>query len=398
MKALRVPELPAGNWLYEMKFDGYRALAFKAGREVRLVSRNNKDFGDDYPLLLDALKSLRAKNFLIDGEIAALDSEGRSSFQLLQSYGIRKNIPLVCYAFDLLSLEGTDVRDEPLLGRRRLLAQLLKNAPANIRFSEELQGTKEALLEIAHKFGLEGLVAKRLDSSYEPGRRSGAWVKVKITQQQEFVVGGYTPPEGSRMYFGSLLVGYYGPDGLLFAGRVGTGFSERVLAALYDGMQKIKRAACPFVNLPEKRRGRFGQGITPAMMKRCVWVEPVLVAQIKFTEWTLDDQLRQPVFLGLRSDKDRKRSFGNREPIGRVASCQTVAFTNTLNRVTSSGHDLVPHPARLVSALPVCRRPRSIGGPSGCPVHEIDGDMGKREVAAKSARRRHPSHPGQNRT
>jgi bifunctional non-homologous end joining protein LigD len=130
-------------------------------------------------------------------------------------------------------LEGTDVRDQSLFERRKLLAKLLKNAPANIRFSEELQGTRKALLEIAHKFGLEGLIAKRPDSHYEPGRRSGAWVKVKITQQQEFVIGGYTPPEGSRMNFGSLLMGYYGPEGLLFAGRVGTGFSERALAALY---------------------------------------------------------------------------------------------------------------------------------------------------------------------
>lgn len=115
-----------------------------------------------------------------------------------------------------------------------------------------------------------------------------------------------TPPEGSRMYFGSLLVGYYGPEGLLFAGGVGTGFSEKALAALYEGMQKIKRLACPFVNLPEKRRGRFSHGITPTIMKRCVWVEPVLVALIKFTEWTSDNQLRQPVFLGLRTDKQAK--------------------------------------------------------------------------------------------
>jgi bifunctional non-homologous end joining protein LigD len=302
MKALRVSELPSGEWLYEMKFDGYRALAFKAGKEVRLVSRNKIDFSNDYPQLLEALKSLRAKNFIIDGEIAALDENGKSSFQLLQSYGIRKNIPLIYYAFDLLSLEETDVRDKALLERRKLLAKLLKNAPANIRFSEQLQGTREELLELAHKFGLEGLVAKRQDSHYEPGRRSGVWVKFKLTQQQEFVIGGYTPPEGSRKYFGSLLVGYYGSEGLLFAGRVGTGFSERALAALYDGMQKIKRATCPFVNLPQKRRGRFGQGITPAMMKRCVWVEPVLVAQVKFT----DDQIRQPVFLGLRTDKKAK--------------------------------------------------------------------------------------------
>jgi bifunctional non-homologous end joining protein LigD len=128
-------------------------------------------------------------------------------------------------------------------------------------------------------------------------------VKVKLTQEQEFVIGGYTPPERSRKYFGALLVGYYGQDRLLFAGRVGTGFSERALATLYEGLQQINRTTWPFVNLPEKSPGRWRMGITPAVMKRCTWVEPLLVAQIKFTEWTSDDQLRQPVFLGLRTDK-----------------------------------------------------------------------------------------------
>jgi bifunctional non-homologous end joining protein LigD len=243
---------------------------------------------------------------MIDGEIAALDDQGRASFQLLQSYGKAKKIPLVYYAFDLLFLDGTDLRARPLIERRKLLATLLKKAPPNIRFSEELQGTREQLLQLARQFKLEGLVAKRPDSLYEAGRRSGAWVKVKLTRQQEFVIGGYTPPEGSRKYFGALLVGYQGPDGLQFAGRVGTGFSERALATLYEGLQKIKRPTCPFVNLPEKAPGRWRQGITPAVMKRCHWVEPVLVAQIKFTEWTSDDQLRQPVFLGLRTDKQAK--------------------------------------------------------------------------------------------
>jgi bifunctional non-homologous end joining protein LigD len=243
---------------------------------------------------------------VIDGEIAALDPNGKTSFQLLQSYGSGKRTPLVYYAFDLLLLEGTDLRSRPLVERRQLLAKVLKKAPDNIRFSEELQGTREELLQVARQFQLEGLIAKRPESVYESGRRSGAWLKVKLTQQQEFVIGGYTPPEGSRMYFGSLLVGYYGPEGLLFAGRVGTGFSEKALEPLYEGMQKIKRATCPFVNLPEKRRGRWGQRITPAVMQRCEWVEPVLVAQVKFTEWTSDDQLRQPVFLGLRTDKMAK--------------------------------------------------------------------------------------------
>jgi bifunctional non-homologous end joining protein LigD len=195
------------------------------------------------------------------------------------------------------------LRAQPLIERRKLLAKLLRTAPDNTRFSEELQGSREELLQLARQFQLEGLIAKRPDSRYEPARRSGACVKVKLTQAQEFVIGGYTPPEGGRKYFGALLVGYYGPAGLLFAGRVGTGFSERVLVELYGGLQRIRRETCPFVNLPEKRPGRWGRGITPAVMKRCVWVEPVLVAQVKFTEWTSDDQLRQPVFLGLRTDK-----------------------------------------------------------------------------------------------
>jgi len=306
MKALPVTDLPVGDWLYELKFDGYRALAFKAGREVRLISRNRTNFDNDYPQLIDALKSLTAKQATIDGEIAALDNQGRASFQLLQSYGKAKKTPLVYYAFDLLFLDGTDLRARPLTERRKQLARLLKKASPNIRFSEELHGTRDELLEVARQFQLEGLIAKRPDSLYEAGRRSGAWVKVKLTQQQEFVIGGYTPPEGSRKYFGALLVGYYDSDGLLFAGRVGTGFSEKALEHLYDGLQKIKRLTCPFVNLPEKTPGRWRQGITAAVMKRCTWIEPVLVAQIKFTEWTSDDQLRQPVFLGLRSDKQAK--------------------------------------------------------------------------------------------
>jgi bifunctional non-homologous end joining protein LigD len=306
MNALRVHDLPDGNWIYEVKFDGYRALAFKADKEVRFVSRNRTVFNNDYPELVDALKLLTAKSAIVDGEITALDQNGKSSFQLLQSYGKTKQTPLVYYAFDLLFLDGTDLRSRPLGERRKLLAKLLRQALDNIRFSENLRGTGDEVLRVARQFGLEGLVAKRPDSCYESGRRSGAWVKVKLTQQQEFVIGAYTLPEGGRQYFGALLVGYHGPGGLLFAGRVGTGFSERILAELYGGLQRIKRAACPFINLPEKRPGRWGLGITQAVMKRCQWVEPVLVAQIKFTEWTLDNQLRQPVFLGLRADKQAK--------------------------------------------------------------------------------------------
>jgi bifunctional non-homologous end joining protein LigD len=305
MKALPVEKLPEGDWLYEVKHDGYRALAFKDGKDVRLVSRNKKAF--DYPQLLNALKLLPADRVILDGEIVALDEKGRSSFQLLQDYKrSEQRVPLVYYVFDLLFVDGKDLRKEPLSARRKLLADILKKAPPNIRLSEGLQASKEDLLRVAQEFGLEGLVAKRLNSIYESGRRTGAWVKFKITKSQEFVVGGYTLPEGGRKYFGSLLVGYQGPEGLLFAGRVGTGFSDKALANLYAKFQKIRASSCPFVNLPEKSRGRWGQGISPAVMKRCQWVKPVLVAQIKFTEWTLDNQLRQPIFLGLRTDKDPK--------------------------------------------------------------------------------------------
>jgi len=220
---------------------------------TRSLERNRKSFNDDYPVLIDSLsKSLKTKSFTIDGEITALDKNGRSSFQLLQGYGKAKRTPLVYYAFDLLSLDSADLRSRPLTQRRKLLAKLLRKAPENIKFSEELTGTNEELLRAAKEFELEGLIAKRPDSVYEPGRRSGAWVKIKLTRAQEFVIGGYTPPEGGRKYFRALLVGYYGPEGLLFAGRVGTGFSERALETLYDGLQKIRRnlALLAWLNSP----------------------------------------------------------------------------------------------------------------------------------------------------
>ena len=180
-----------------------------------------------------------------------------------------QRVPLIYSVFDLLFLDGKDLRKEPLSARRQMLAKLLEKTPENIRLSDELRGSKDDLLRVAQQFGLEGLVAKRLNSVYESGWRSGAWVKVKLTRVQEFVIGGYTLPEGSRKYFGSLLVGCYGPDGLLFAGRVGTGFSEKVLASIDAQLQKLRCASCPFINLPEKTRGRWGLGITPAVMKRC---------------------------------------------------------------------------------------------------------------------------------
>src|SRR6516225_7911586 len=244
----------------KIKHDGYRALAFKDGKDVRLISRNKKAF--DYPQLLDALKKLPAERVILDGEIAALDEKGRSSFQLLQLFKSSGGVPLIYYVFDLLFLDGKDLRKEPLSARRKMLADLPKNPPEHIRLSDELRGTKDELLRVAQEFGLEGLVAKKKSSVYESGRRSGAWVKLKITKSQEFVIGGYTLPEGSRSHFGSLLVGYQSPEGLMLAGRIGTGFSDKVLASLYTKFQKLKVPSSPFVNLPEKSQGKWGLGIT----------------------------------------------------------------------------------------------------------------------------------------
>jgi len=186
MKALPVDKLPEGDWLFEVKHDGYRALALKDGKDVRLVSRNKKAF--DYKQLLDALKLLPTDRVILDGEIAALDEKSRSSFQLLQLFKKSGDVPLVYYVFDLLFLDGKDRGNQPLSARRKLLAKLLVKAPENIRFSDELRGSKDELVRVAKEFGLEGLVAKRPSSIHESGQRSGAWVRFKITNSQEFAL------------------------------------------------------------------------------------------------------------------------------------------------------------------------------------------------------------------
>jgi bifunctional non-homologous end joining protein LigD len=305
MKAKLVVSIPAGEWLYEIKFDGFRALALRGGNEARLVSRNEKDFGGKFAEVMDSLSKLGVQDAIVDGEIVALDEKGRSSFQLLQAFELGQNRPpIFYYAFDLLRLNGENLEDLPIEERKAKLEQLLKKAPAAIRYSASLGGNAEKLLDQAREFGLEGLIGKRVGSHYEAGRRTGNWIKLKLNQEQEFVIGGYTKPEGARKHFGALLVGVYEGKQLKFAGKVGTGFSEKLLRTMHGMFQKISREGCPFVDLPEKRDRRYGQGVTASEMKLCHWVEPKMVCQIKFEEWTRDHRLRQPVFLGLREDKN----------------------------------------------------------------------------------------------
>ncbi len=307
MKALLVNQLPKGSqWIYEVKFDGVRALAIKTGKEVRLISRNAKDFSAKYSELLEPLRQLPAKEAVLDGEVVAVDPKGRSSFQLLQSYlsaGAEKP-PLFYYVFDLLNLEGKDLTGLPLYQRKALAQALLADVSPRIRFSVSIQADSARVMREMQRRGLEGLIAKRKESNYDSGQRTGAWVKFKWTNEQEFVIGGYTRPQGTRSYFGALLVGYYQGDKLWFAGKVGTGFDEKLLASLHERFQQRVRPDCPFANLPEKPRPGLRSGsLTTAKMKFCTWLEPRLVCQVRFTEWTRDHHLRQPVFLGLREDK-----------------------------------------------------------------------------------------------
>ncbi|PYL57591.1 MAG: ATP-dependent DNA ligase [Verrucomicrobia bacterium] len=257
--------------------------------------------------MADAVKKLSTQECVIDGEVVALDGKGRSSFQLLQALDLEgRKAPVRFYVFDLLQLDGKSLIKLPLAQRKELLAKLCEGIGDPIRFSGEIGSDAKSLLaEVKHR-GLEGLIGKQRDSFYEPGRRSGAWIKLKCMNEQEFVIGGFTPPGGSRKYFGAILVGYYKDQRLLFAGKVGSGFTGKSLSILHKKFQSQSRDDCPFADLPSKEGGQWVQGITPSMMRKMHWINPVFVAQIKFAEWTRDGKLRQPVFLGLREDKNPK--------------------------------------------------------------------------------------------
>ena len=305
MKAQLVESRPPGDWIYEIKFDGYRALALRGGSETRVLSRNQNDLGKKFTNIRDSIAALDVQDAIIDGEIVALDDKGRPSFQLLQGFDMSLvRPPIVFYAFDLLRLNGQDLRSSPVEERKAKLAALLKRPPADIRYSASFTQNIDELLSRVRELSLEGLIGKRAGSKYD-SKRSGAWIKIKLYQQDSFVIGGYTQPAGERKHMGALLVGVNENGRLKFAGRVGTGFSEKLLKVLSLELNKIAVKSCPFFNLPATGRG-LDPGLTVAEMKRCVWVKPVMVCQIKFTEWTRDERLRQPVFLGIREDKNPK--------------------------------------------------------------------------------------------
>jgi len=296
MMATPASALPVGeDWSYEVKWDGYRTLALKDGPRVRLFSRNLKDVTGAYPSVTRTLGELKAAAALVDGELVAIDEQGRPSFQALHHQAAHV---VVYYAFDLLLLGGRDLTREPLDSRRKQLAAAVRGT--SILLSEPLPGTPAQIERAVRELGLEGVVAKRRSSRYEAGRRSDKWLKVKFSRRQEFVVGGYKPANNG---FDSVLVGYYEGRRLYYAGKVRAGFTAHSRRELMEGLTPLGRRSCPFVNLPSMKSSHWGEGVRPEDMAALAWVTPSLVVEIAFTEWTRDNNLRHAAYVGLREDK-----------------------------------------------------------------------------------------------
>ena len=294
------------DWLYEIKWDGYRAVAFFDGKSLRLVSRNQNDMTAAYPELRDMPQYVQARNAILDGEIVALDDEGRPSFSLMQQRtGVgeggrrvrqtRDDIPIAYYVFDLLFLDGYDLMQADLEQRKQLLASIV--LPNNlVRYSDHWVGSGTSLFDAAAQRGLEGIIAKRRTSCYLQ-KRSREWLKIKIIRRQECVIGGYTDPRGSRENFGSIVLGLYDDKGRLIpVGQAGSGFNEQTHADMWKRLHVLETSKNPFFGKVESDR-------------RVHYVKPDLVAEIKFTEWTHEGQsgaikMRAPVYQGLRFDKE----------------------------------------------------------------------------------------------
>ena len=283
------------DWLLERKFDGERCVARQHHGDVRLESRTGKELTGTYPEVADAVAAQSADNLLVDGEVVAYDNDRTSFSRLQQRLGVTNpspeqvaTYPVVYCVFDLLQIDGEDLTDRPFLERRARLERAIRPSPA-LQLTEAWRGDSQRRFAEACRSGWEGLIAKRADASYTPGR-SRDWLKLKCAWGQEFVIGGYTDPAGSRTDFGALLVGYYEQGRLRYAGKVGTGYTAATLRVLGARLRDLERSESPFVDVRPIPRGTH-------------WTEPALVAQIGFAEWTNDGRLRQPRFLGLRDDK-----------------------------------------------------------------------------------------------
>jgi len=299
MAAVAVKQLPEGpGWLYEVKWDGYRALVIRNGAQVQIQSRNHKDLTAMYPGIAAAALKLEVAKFVLDGEIVALDESGRPAFQVLQHRGSHAKHQVVFYAFDVLHTEGRDVLAEPIEKRRALLTKIVAGNSV-IRISADLPGAASQVIDAVRSLGLEGVIAKRRGSTYQPGDRSSDWLKLRLDRQQEFVIGGFRP-DGATV--DALLVGYYVGKAFKFAGKVRAGFTPHIRRQVRLQLDPLRIGKCPFVDLPTEK-SRWGAGVTAEEMHEMVWTRPALVAQVRFLEWTAEGRLRHAAFIGLRIDK-----------------------------------------------------------------------------------------------
>ena len=318
--ATLVDEVPAGDeWIHELKYDGYRLVAMVNKGKASLITRNGNDWTDRFPAVAAALRALPVGSAVLDGELVVLTPKGTTSFQALQNVmSSGGGGELVFYAFDLPYLEGMDLRASPLLARKEALRGLLKADGGILRFSDHIVGAGAEFYRQACGLGLEGIICKRGDARYVH-KRNNDWLKVKCLLRQEFVIGGWTEPRGSRSHFGALLLGVHNPKGdLVYAGKVGTGFDQSRLRDVFARLQKLERDDSPFVN--HGRRGRKLAGVH--------WIDPRLVCEIAFTEWTEEGILRHPVFQGMREDKNPRdvvRENAAALPAGESAAAESDA-------------------------------------------------------------------------
>ncbi len=314
MDCLSVSKLPEGlEWLWQIKLDGYRVLAVKTGTGVTLFSRRRKSLNRQFPYIAEALGDLPAGT-VVDGEVVAVDGTGRPNFNLLQNSRAEAS-RIQYYVFDLLCWKDRDLTRVSLVERRALLKSVVVIRDKRIRIADYFEAAPKDLLSAVREQGLEGIIGKRKDSVYQPGKRSGAWIKYRVNRGQEFVIGGYFPgPHG----FDSLIVGYYDGDKLMYVARTRNGFVPASRRQVFSKLKDLVTSTCPFVNLPDTRRSRFGEELNAEKMKKAVWLRPEAIAQIEFLEWTEADRLRHSKFVGLREDKNPRSVV--REQAGEAAS------------------------------------------------------------------------------
>jgi bifunctional non-homologous end joining protein LigD len=299
MDCLPVSKLPEGpEWTYEIKLDGYRLEVVRKSRMTTLYSRLENVLNQRFPYIATALEDLPNET-VIDGELVALGADGRPDFHLLQNFRSAQS-RIVYYAFDILISEGRRLTGLPLSERRDILSRVVEPGE-HVALSQVADQTAAEMLRFVKSHGLEGAVAKRSDSVYQPGQRTGLWSKYRVDLKQEFVVGGYIP---SNLGVDSLVVGVYRGKDLIYAARVRAGLVPATRREVFERLRDLKTPKCPFVNLPEPAAGRWGQGLTAEKMKECVWVRPEVVAEIQFLEWTGANHLRHTKFVALRDDKD----------------------------------------------------------------------------------------------